>query len=112
MNNFMTALNRLTFTLLLLGLLGCGRQMDKDELVLNEMVIEKNGKYYYGDCDEHATSFFTGTDTFYHENGKVKGTFTIKNGLPDGHWEQFDSNGTKKLDMYFINGDLIKKESK
>ena len=76
------------------------------------MVIEKNGKYYYGDCDEHAINFYTGTDSFYHENGKVMGTFTIKNGLPNGHWEQFDSNGTKKLDLYFGNGDLIKKEKK
>jgi hypothetical protein len=32
--------------------------------------------------------------------------------LPVGHWEQFDSSGTKKLDLYFDNGDLIKKELK
>jgi len=106
----MTTLNKLTFTFLLLGLFGCGRQMDRDEIVLNEMVIEKSGKYYYGDCDEHATTFYSGTDTFYfHENGKVKGTFTIKNGLPNGHWEQFNLDGSKKCDLYFNNGKLTNK---
>ena len=73
------------------------------------MVIEKSGKYYYGDCDMHATKFYTGTDTFYHENGKVKGTFTIKNGLPNGHWQQFNINGSKKLDLFYDNGQLVKK---
>ena len=107
----MTTLNRITFTLILLILLGCGRQMDKDEIVLNEMVIEKNGKYYYGDCEKHATTFYTGANTYYHENGKVKGTFTIKNGLPIGHWEQFNLDGSKKLDLYFENGKLINKIS-
>lgn len=105
----MKTLNRLIFKLLLLSLWGCGRNIDKDEIVLNEMVVEKSGKYYYGDCEIHATKLYTGTDTFYHENGKLKGTFTIKNGLPNGHWEQFNLDGTKKLDLYFENGNLKNK---
>jgi antitoxin component YwqK of YwqJK toxin-antitoxin module len=109
MPNFMKTRNLLTFTILLLFLFGCGRQIYKDEIVLNEMVIEKNGKYYYGDCEEHATKYYTGTNKYYHGNGKVKGTFTIKNGLPNGHWEQFNLDGSKKLDLYFEDGKLINK---
>jgi antitoxin component YwqK of YwqJK toxin-antitoxin module len=74
------------------------------------MIIEKKGKYYHGDCEEHATQFYTETDTFYfHENGKIKGTFTIENGLPNGHWEQFNIDGSKKLDLYFQDGELTNK---
>lgn len=106
----MKRINKLTITFLILSLCGCGRHVDTDEIVLNEMIVEKNGKYYYGDCDEHATTFYTGTDTFYfQENGKVKGTFTIKNGLPNGHWEQFNLDGSKKIDLYYSNGKLITK---
>lgn len=111
MPNFIIKLNRLTFIILPFLFFSCGRKMDKDEIVLNEMVIEKSGKYYYGDCEEHATSFYTGTNTYYYENGRIKGTFTIKNGLPNGHWEQFNLDGSKKLDLYFENGKLIKKIS-
>lgn len=100
---------RIIFSLFLFVHLGCARQIDKDEIVLGDYIVEKNGKYYRGDCREHATRYYTGTDTFYHENGKVKGTFTIKRGLPDGHWEQFNFDGSKKLDLYYDNGKLINK---
>ena len=110
MPNFMTTLNRLTFILLLLSLFSCGRTKDPDELVLSEVVFEDNGIYYSINCATHSNyKKYTGTDTFYYDKGKIKGTYAIQNGLPDGHWEQFDSNGTKKLYLYFDNGNLIKK---
>lgn len=86
------------------------RTIDEDEVVLNEEIIEKKGIYYSGDCDLHAVNKYTGTDTCYHENGKVKATFTIKDGFPNGHWEQFDTTGNKTIDLYFDNGQLVKKE--
>jgi antitoxin component YwqK of YwqJK toxin-antitoxin module len=108
----MTTLNKLTVTLLLLSLLGCGRQMDKDEIVFNDYVFEENGIYYIVSGSTHSNyRKYTGTDTGYHDNGKIWGTSIVKKGLPDGHWEQFDSNGTKKLDLYFDNGNLTKKSA-
>jgi antitoxin component YwqK of YwqJK toxin-antitoxin module len=98
------------FGFLLFSVVGCGRQVEQDEIVLHEMIVEKNGIYYYGDCYTHATTLYTGTDTFFfHENGNIKGTYTIKKGLPDKHWEQFNLDGSKKLDLYFDNGKLVKK---
>jgi len=87
--------------------------MDKDEIVFNDYVFEKDGIYYNVNCSTHSSyKKYTGTDTGYHDNRKIWGTSTVKNGLPDGHWEQFNSNGTKKIDLYFDDGKLIKKELK
>jgi antitoxin component YwqK of YwqJK toxin-antitoxin module len=73
------------------------------------MIIEKNGIYYSGDCETHADKKYSGTSCYYYDNGKVKGTYTILNGLPDGHWERFDSTGKKTIDLYFDDGKLINK---
>jgi antitoxin component YwqK of YwqJK toxin-antitoxin module len=99
------------FSILILSIISCQfeRKRDKDELVLGDYIIEKNGVYYVGDCEIHSSEKYTGIDTFYFDNRKIKGTYSIKNGLPDGHWEQFNDNGTKKLDLYFENGNLTKK---
>lgn len=108
----MTLTPRLPFAISLLFVFSCGRTKAPDELVLSEMIFEENGIYYKINCSTHSNyKKYTGTDTFFHDNGKIKGTYTIKNGLPNGHWEQFDSNGIKKIDLYFDNGDLIKKIS-
>lgn len=113
MPNFMTTIYRLTFGILLLLVSSCGRTKDPDELVLSEMVFEEDGIYYNINCSTHSNyKKYSGTDTCYHDKGKIKGTYTINNGLLDGHWEQFNPDGTKKLDLYFDNGDIIKKELK
>jgi antitoxin component YwqK of YwqJK toxin-antitoxin module len=110
MPNYMTSMYRLTFVILILLIFSCGRTKDPDELVLSESVFEDDGIYYTNNCSTHSNyPKYTGTDTCYHENGKIKGTYTVKNGLPNGHWEQFDDNGVKKIDLYFDNGDLTKK---
>jgi len=103
--------NLFIFVLLFSCLISCSdkRKKDIDEIVLAEYIVEKNGIYYSGDCEIHIGDKFTGTSKYYHENGNIKGTYTIKNGLPDGHWKQFNSNGKKKLDLYFDNGSLLKK---
>jgi hypothetical protein len=85
------------------------REKDIDELVLSENVIEKNGFYYEGECDIHAKEKFTGECKFYHGNGKLKGVVFLKNGLPNGHWQYWDSIGIKTLEMHFDKGQLIKK---
>ena len=86
--------------------------MDSDELVLSEIVIEKKGIYYEGDCEIHAKERFTGECKFYHDNGQIKGLVNINNGLPDGNWQYWDSNGIKILDIYYDNRKMIKKEKK
>lgn len=105
----MGTLQKISFLVILLSFLSCGRKVEPDEIVLNEMVVEKNGKYYYGDCEEHATEYYTGSDKYYYESGKVKGTFTIKNGFPDGHWEQFNEDGSKKLEIFFKDGKVTQR---
>ncbi len=86
------------------------RKKDIDEIVLAEYIVEKDGIYFSGDCEIHIGDKFTGPGEYFYENGKVKGTYILKNGLPDGHWEQFNEDGTKKLDLFFENGILIKKQ--
>jgi len=112
----MTLKNRL-IQLLFLGLIlvavSCGqkREKDSDEIVLNEMVIEKNGIYYEGDCEIHAKEKFSGECKFYHHgNGKLKGVVLLANGLPTGHWKYWDSTGLKTLDLFYDKDNLIKKE--
>lgn len=104
------------FYIIIIGLtliqISCGetREKDSDEIVLSEMVIEKNGIYYEGDCEIHAKEKFTGECKFYHDNGQLKGLVQIENGLPTGHWHYWDTTGLKILDMYYEKGRLIKKE--
>ncbi len=97
---------------LTLIVISCGHKREKDsaEIVSNEMVIEKNGIYYKGDCEIHAKEKFTGECKFYHDNSKLKGVVQIENGLPTGHWKYWDSTGLKTLDLFYDNGNLIKKE--
>jgi hypothetical protein len=85
------------------------REKDIDELVLSENVVEKDGFYYEGDCEVHAKEKFTGECKFYHSNGKIKGVVFIKNGLPTGIWQYWDSIGIKTLEIHFDKGQLIKK---
>jgi antitoxin component YwqK of YwqJK toxin-antitoxin module len=113
MLNFMKTILRLIFGVSFLLVYSCGRTKDPDELFLSEVAFEKEGVYYNINCATHSNyKKYTGIDTCYYDNGKIKGTSIIKNGLPDGHWEQFNADGTKKLDLYFDNGDIIKKEPK
>lgn len=101
----------LFYSLIILLSISCSnkRAKDIDEIVLAEYIQEVNGVYYEGDCEEHIGEKFTGSGKYFHENGKIKGSYTLINGLPNGHWEQFYENGRKKLDLYFENGNLIKK---
>jgi antitoxin component YwqK of YwqJK toxin-antitoxin module len=85
------------------------RVKDKDELVLAEFIIEKNGVYYKGCCESHIGDKFDGIGNYYHDNGKLKGNYIIKNGIPEGIWNSFNSDGSKKIDLYFKNGKIIKK---
>ena len=104
---------RLILFLLFINFFSCKsvRQKDPDEIVLHENIQEKEGLYYWGDCESHATTLCTTTDTCYHHGGKTKATYTLKDGLPNGHWQQFDTSGKKTLDLYFNNGLLVKKDS-
>ncbi|MFC0878964.1 toxin-antitoxin system YwqK family antitoxin [Saccharicrinis sp. FJH2] len=105
-------LTQLTFIGMILLTVSCvqKRERDSDEIVLNEMVIEKNGIYYEGDCEIHAKEKFTGECKFYHDNSKLKGVVYIEKGLPTGHWKYWDSTGLKTLDLFYDKGKLIKKE--
>jgi len=106
----MTILFRQTLGIFVLLFCSCGRTKDPDELVLSETVFEDDGIYFNINCARHSNyEKYTGTDTCYHDNGKIKGTYTIKNGVPDGHWEQFNLDGSKKLDLFYSNGKLVNK---
>ena len=102
----------IVFIGLTLVIISCGqkREKDKDEIVFSEMVFEKNGIYYEGDCEIHAKEKFTGECKFYHDNGQLKGFVQFENGLPTEHWHYWDTTGLKILDMYYEKGRLIKKE--
>ena len=95
------------FIILMINSCSDRRIKDKDEIVLHENIVEKKGVYYSGDCEIHSDKKYTGTDNYFFENGKVKGTYTIKDGLPNGHWSQFNENGSKKIDLYYEDGKLI-----
>ncbi|MBN2728815.1 MAG: hypothetical protein JXR53_06285 [Bacteroidales bacterium] len=102
--------------LLLIGLIlisfSCERKREKDidEIVLSEIVYEENGIYYVSDCELHSKKRFSGDCKFYHNNAQLKGSVHITNGLPDGHWEYWDSSGLKTIDMYYNEGILTNKE--
>ncbi len=85
------------------------REKDIDELLLSEFVYETNG-IYYQHAVNHKKVKYSGTLKFYHfENGKLKGKVTIQNGIPEGLWEYWYENGSKKLDLYFENGIVTRK---
>lgn len=79
------------------------REKDFQEMVLSEEVYQKNGIYYTSDAN-HNDIEYSGEEKFYYENGKLKGKAIIKVGIPEGHWEYWNEDGTKKLDLYFENG--------
>lgn len=101
---------KLTFLTLMLIVVSCGRTVDPDEVVWNDYVFEKNGIYYNVNCATHSNyKKYSGTDTVYFDKNKIKAISIVENGLPTGHWMLFNANGTKKIDMTFENGKLIKK---
>lgn len=104
-------LNKIIVFISILAFISCSkkREKDNDEIVLNENIQEKDGFYYIGDCEEHIGNLYSGSNHYYHGNGKLKGNFTLKNGIPEGHWEQYNTDGTKKLDIYFNEGKVIKR---
>ena len=103
---------QLSFIGMILLIVSCvqNREKDSDEIVLNEMVFEKNGIYYEGDCEIHAKEKFTGECKFYHDNSKLKGFVKIENGLPTGQWKYWDTTGLKTLVLLYDKGNLIEKE--
>lgn len=85
------------------------REKDIDELLLSEFVYEING-IYYQHAVNHKKVKYSGTLDFYHfRNGKLKGKVTIENGIPEGLWEYWYENGSKKLDLYFKKGIVTRK---
>ena len=91
-------------------LTSCSRTKDPDEIVVSEMIFEEDGFYYSVNCSEHLNyQKFTGIDTCYYDNGNIQSIFKIKNGKPNGHWIKWNQNGTIKIDLYFKDGELIRK---
>ncbi len=107
----MITLFRLLFASLVILIISCSRTKDIDEPALGENFFEQGGIYYSNNCATHSNyKKYNGTDTSYYDNGKIKATFTIKDGLPDGHWQKFNDHGTKKVDIYFDHGNFKKKQ--
>lgn len=42
--------------------------------------------------------------TNYHENGQIKETGFFKNGVPEGKWESFGTDGVKTAEVTYVNG--------
>lgn len=102
--------SKLIFLILILIIVSCSRTVDPNEVVWNDYVFEKNGIYYKVNCATHSNyKKYSGTDTVYFDNNRIKAISIVKNGLPTGHWVIFNANGTKRIDMYFENGKLLKK---
>ena len=100
----------LMFGLFLLYSCAESRIMDPQELVLSESVYEENG-FYYKHAVNHKKIKHTGKCLFYwHSNGNKKGIAILENGLPHGHWEYWNEDSSKRLNLYFEKGKLIKKE--
>jgi hypothetical protein len=72
----------LFYSLVILLSISCSnkRAKDIDEIVLHEIIQEVNGIYYEGDCEEHIGDKFSGSGNYFHENGKIKGSYEMKNG--------------------------------
>jgi antitoxin component YwqK of YwqJK toxin-antitoxin module len=101
---------KLTFLILTLIIVSCGRTVDPGEIVWNDYVFEKNGIYYKVNCATHSNyKRYSGTDTVYFDKNKIKAISIIEDGVPIGHWVLYNTNGTKKIDMYYENGKLLKK---
>ena len=80
------------------------------ELVLSESVYEENG-IYYQHTSNHKKVKYSGKCVFYwHRNGNKKGIAIFENGLPEGHWEYWNEDGSKRLDLYFEEGKLMNKK--
>ena len=106
----MKTYTKLAFLILILIIVSCGRTVDHDEVVWNDYVFENNGIYYNVNCATHSNyKKYSGTDTVYFDKNKIKAISIVKDGLPTGHWVLFNTNGTKKIDMYFDNGKLLNK---
>lgn len=75
---------------------GCGEKIVHiDELVENrngQMVMKDSGKLYSGRAYE------------LHKNGKKKSEGTIRKGIPDGPWTQWDETGQKESEGYLKKG--------
>lgn len=67
---------------------------DINVLEKKEEVYYLNGKFYSGNCYAK------------HENGKIGLKGQIKNGLKEGTWIWYYSDGTKKRESAFINNQM------
>lgn len=93
------------------------RHVDSDEAAfgnkLGEVIRENGGTYYSMDHLGEKTKY-TGTDTCYYyvnyRDKKIKSIYTLKDGIPEGHWQLFDDIGTKTVDIYFVSGKVTKRE--
>jgi hypothetical protein len=92
------------------------RHVDLDEAVfennLGEVIREDGGIYYSMDHLGEKTSY-TGTDTCHYyvnyRDKRIKSIYSLKDGVPEGHWLLFDDVGTKTVDLYFVNGKVTKR---
>jgi len=86
------------------------RQKDPDELVEHDYIKEIGGIYYFCDCEEHCGDKKMNTrGENYYENGKVRNTWKLVNGEPDGLWTYYDSLGKKTMLITFNKGSTINK---
>ena len=85
------------------------RTKDIDEFILSEFIYEENGIYYQHVVNHKKVEYSGKCEFFYFKNGNIKGRAIIKNGVPNGHWEYWNEDGSKRLDIYFENGNVIKK---
>jgi antitoxin component YwqK of YwqJK toxin-antitoxin module len=111
----MNKLNRNTFFVLISLIclnVSCNKERIKDsnELVLSEYIIEKNGIYFEGEDELHAKIKYTGKCEFFHSNGQLKGLIYFEKGLPNGHWQYWDTSGVKAIDIFYNKGKVIKKQ--
>jgi antitoxin component YwqK of YwqJK toxin-antitoxin module len=97
-----------TVLMIAFALLSCGRKKLNSEVVWNDYVFEKDGIYYSVNCSTHSNyKKYTGCDTGYHDNWKIHGISNVVNGLPEGHWQVFDTAGKILTELFFKRGVLV-----
>lgn len=96
---------------LIFFVIGCNhRNKDIDELVLDDYISEKNGIYYFCDCEIHCNEKkITRSGKNYYYNLKIKNTWKLINGKPDSTWVYFDTLGNKKMEILFNDGEVKNK---
>lgn len=94
-------------------LFSCSRKVDVDEIALSETFFEENGYYYSLNCVEHSNyPKYTGKDTCYYDHGSIKSISNIVDGIPVGKWTKLNQKGNLKIELYYKDGEVIKKTSK